>query len=193
MKNLAKTLCVVCLFATQTFAKSPADNVESVSAQPAQSQPQAQQADDCTYDFLNAKSALDQKSKDFLVVKKVVKNNKEKVLTQKAVFKKDKVKVEFTTGGCAHYGYSFTYSNLGQPEFTADQAFKKAIEMLKATPTTVEGQALTKTLIENLESAAMNKIFRPPNAAYDVPCGDAQCSLDASVKGQLKASYSFAL
>ena len=46
MKNLAKTLCVVCLFATQTFAKSPSDNVEPVSAQPAQAQPQVQQADD---------------------------------------------------------------------------------------------------------------------------------------------------
>lgn len=184
MKNLAKILCVMCLFATQTFAKSP---------EVKQAQPQAQQADECSYDFPNAKSALDAKSKDFSSVKKVVKNNKKKVLTQKAVFKKDKAKVEFTTGGCAHYSYSFSYSNLGQPEFTADQAFKKAIEMLKATPTTVEGQALTKTLIENLEVAAMNKIFRPPNAVYDVPCGDAQCTLDASVTGILKANYSFAL
>lgn len=149
MKNLAKTLCVVCLFTTQTFAKSPP--VEAT-----QTQSQAQQADECPYDFPNAKSALDAKSKDFSLVKKIIKNNKEKVLTQKAVF-------------------------------------KKAIEMLKATPTTVEGQALTKTLIEALESAAMNKIFRPPNASYDVPCGDAQCNLDASVKETLKASYSFAL
>lgn len=191
MKNLAKTLCVVCLFATQTFAKSPAAEVPQT--QPQARPDQAQQADDCAYDFPNAKSALDAKSKDFSLVKNVVKNNKEKVLTQKAVFKKDKTKVEFTTGGCAHYSYSFTYSNFGQTEFTSDQAFKKAIELLKATPTTVEGQALTKTLIENLESAAMNKIFRPPNATYDVPCGDAQCTLDASVKGILKTSYSFAL
>ena len=192
MKSLAKTLCVVCLFATQTFAKSPADKIEPAALQ-AQTQPQAQSSDECAYDFPNAKSALDAQSKDFSSVKKVIKNNKEKILTQKAVLKKDKTKVEFTTGGCTHYGYSFTYSNLGQPEFTADQAFRKVIEMLKATPTTVEGQALTKTLIEALAAAAMNKIFRPPNAVYDVPCGDAQCSLDASVKGQLKAGYSFAL
>jgi len=153
--------------------------------------PQAQ--DQCSYDFPNAKSALDQKSKDFLSIKKPVRNNKDKVLTQKAVFKKDKVKLAFTTGGCAHYSYSFTFSNLKQTDFMSDVAFQKAIELLKATPTTTEGQGLTKTLIEALEQSAMNKIFRPPNSNYDIPCGDAQCALDASVKGELTASYSFAL
>ena len=149
--------------------------------------------DQCSFDFPNAKSALDAKSKEFISITKVVKNNKDKVLTHKAVLKSGKVKLTFTTGGCAHYGYSFTYTNLKQNGFTADQAFKRVIELLKATPTTVEGQALTKTLIEALELAAMNKILRPPNETYGVPCGDAECELDAKVKGTLKASYSFAL
>lgn len=187
MRNLAKTLCVVCLMAAPVFAKSPAD----LAATSPNSH--TQQPDNCSYDFANAKSALDAKSKVYASVKKAVKNAKQKILTQKAVFKKNKATVEFTTGGCAHYGYSFTYARLGQAEFTSDQAFAKAIEMLKATATTVEGQALTKTLIENLQQAAMNKIFRPPNENYDAPCGDAQCSLDASTKGQLKVSYSFTL
>lgn len=149
--------------------------------------------DTCTYDFKNAKSALDSKSKHFVSVKKSVRDEQEKILTQNAVFKKGGVKLEFTIGGCAHYTYSFTYTNLKQKDFTADQAFSKAIELLKKTPTTKEGLALTTTLIEALESAAMNKIFRPPNSSYDFSCTDAQCNLDASQKGQLKASYSFAL
>ena len=187
MRSLAKTVCVIYFIAAPAFAKSPADNATTPS------QPQVQSSDECTYDFANAKSALDAKSKVYASVKKVVTNTKQKVLTQKAVFKKGKATVEFTTGGCAHHSYSFTYTNLGQSSFTSDQAFQKAIEMLKVTATTVEGQALTKTLIENLEQAAMNKIFRPPNENYDLPCGDAQCSLDASTKGRLKISYSFAL
>lgn len=186
MKNLAKTLCVVCFFTTQTFAKSP-------PVEASQAQPQAQQSDQCTYDFSNAKSALDAKSKDFSSIKKTTKSTKEKILTQKAILKKDRVKVEFTTGGCAHYGFSFTYTNLGQAKFTADQAFYRIIELLKATPITVDGQFLTQPLIQNLESAARNKVFRPPNSSYDIPCDDAQCTLDASVKGQLKVSYSFLL
>lgn len=175
MKKIITLICVALLTGANAFAEAP----------------QAQ--DQCAYDFPNAKSALDQKSKDFLLIKKPVRNNKEKVLTQKAVLKKGKVKLAFTTGGCAHYSYSFTFSNLKQNDFMSDVAFAKAIELLKATPTTTEGQALTKTLIEALEQSAMNKIFRPPNARYDIPCGDAQCSLDASVKGQLTTIYSFAL
>lgn len=195
MKNLAKALCVVCLFvAPQTFAKSPPKlKTPAGEIVLGQGQEQAQTADECAYDFPNAKSALDVKSEDFLSVKKPIRNNKKKTLTQKAVLKKDKVKITFVTGGCAHYNYSFTYSNLKINDWLPDVAFKHAIELLKATPTTTEGQALTKTLIENLESSAMNKIFRPPNSVYDVPCGDAECTLDASVKGQLTTTYSFAL
>lgn len=175
MKSFAKLFCVVLFVGANAFAEAP----------------QAQ--DQCVYDFPSAKSALDTKSKDFLSIKKPIRNNKEKILTQKAVLKKEKVKLAFTTGGCAHYSYSFTFSNLKQNDFMSDVAFTKAIELLKATPTTTEGQALTKTLIEALEQSAMNKIFRPPNSNYDISCGDAQCSLDASVKGELKTSYSFAL
>lgn len=190
MKNLAKTWCVVvCLFATQTFAKSPVLHKPVGETVLGHAQPN----DECTYDFSNAKSALDKKSDDFASIKNPVRNNKDRILTQKAVLKKDKVKLTFTTGGCAHYSYSFTFANLKQTDFMSDVAFQKAIELLKATPTTTEGQALTKTLIEALEQSAMNKIFRPPNSNYDIPCGDAQCSLDASVKGELKTSYSFAL
>lgn len=175
MKSFVKLFTVILFVGAYAFAEAP----------------QAQ--DQCAYDFPNAKSALDQKSKDFLSIKKPVRNYKEKILTQKAVLKKEKVKLAFTTGGCAHYSYSFTFSNLKQNDFMSDVAFTKAIELLKATPTTTEGQALTKSLIEALEQSAMNKIFRPPNSVYDIPCGDAQCSLDASVKGELKTSYSFAL
>ncbi|MES2802799.1 MAG: hypothetical protein V4654_09930 [Bdellovibrionota bacterium] len=175
MKKLITLICVALLTGANVYAEAP----------------QAQ--DQCSYDFPNAKSALDTKSKDFLSFKKPVRNNKEKVLTQKAVLKKDKVKITFTTGGCAHYSYSFTFANLKEKDFMSNVAFSRAIELLKATPTTTEGQALTKTLSEALESSAMNKIFRPPNSVYEIPCGDAQCSLDASVKGQLTTTYSFAL
>lgn len=175
MKQLITLICVTLLTGATAFAQAP------------------QTQEECQYDFPSAKSALDQKSPNFSSIKKPIKNNKQKILTQNAVLKKNKVKLTFTTGGCAHYGYTFTYSNLKYDSIMSDVAFTKAIELLKATPTTTEGQALTKTLIEALESSAMNKIFRPPNSIYDVPCGDAQCSLDASVKGELKASYSFPL
>lgn len=190
MKSLSPAFAVVlvCFFSSQTLAKpkgfKPAG--ETIIGL-------LQEGDNCTFDFQNAKSALDNNSDAFLSIKNPVRNNEKRVLTQKAVLKNGKVKVEFLTGGCAHYGYHFKFSNLKQKSFTADQAFRKVIELLKATPATVEGQALTKTLIEALELAAMNKILRPPNENYDIPCGEANCSLDVKTKGELKASYDFAL
>lgn len=149
--------------------------------------------ENCTYDFNAAKPALVKKTKQFASVKKAQRDEKEKLLTQSAVFKKSGVKLEFTIGGCTNYSYSFSYSNLKQKDFTADQAFKKAIDLLKKTPTTTDGKTLAANLIEALESAAMNKIYRPPNSSYDFSCTDAQCSLDASKPGQLTVSYSSSL
>lgn len=181
MKTWVKVLCVVFVCGVTVKASDSNTKVQS-------------QEDHCSFDFVNAKSAFDQNSKDFISVRKISRNEKDKVLRQRAILKNGKIKVDFTTGGCAHYSYSFNYYlNIKQKTFTSDEAFKKAVELLKATPTTAEGKAQTTTLIEALEQATMNKIFRPPNSIYDVPCGDAQCSLDASVKRQLKISYSFAL
>jgi hypothetical protein len=148
--------------------------------------------DECTYNFSAAISALDANSKEFKSVHKINRNEKEKYLTQSATFKNG-TKVIYTTGGCAHLSYSYTYKNLKQKTFTADQAFKKAIELLEKTPTIDNSTANKEDLIASLKSAAMNKIFRPPNQNYEIPCGDAQCNLDASKKNQLTISYSFAL
>lgn len=146
---------------------------------------------ECAYDFEQAKSALNEKSPQYKFVGKV--SIKEKTLSQKASFEDSDISVEFSESGCAHYNYSFHFSHLSQKNFTSDQAFAKSIELLKATPVTTEGADLVKTLVSNLQAAKLNKIFRPPNKSYDFPCGDAQCTLDASKKGHLVISYSFAL
>lgn len=151
----------------------------------------AKAEDQCAYDIEQAKSAINEKSPQYKSVGKV--SVKQKTLSQKASFEDSDISVEFSEGGCAHYNYSFHYSNLSQKSFTSDQAFAKSIELLKATPVTTEGADLIKTLVDNLQAAKLNKIFRPPNKSYDFPCGDAQCTLDASKKGHLVISYSFAL
>ncbi|AZZ35735.1 hypothetical protein CIK05_02605 [Bdellovibrio sp. qaytius] len=181
MKSFAKLFCVFLFVGANAHAQAPTPKATTP----------VPPASECPYDFANSKSALDQKSKNYSSIQKEVRNDK--ILTHKAILKKDGVKVEFISGGCAHYSYSFAYTNLKQTNFTADQAFKRVLELLKATPTTPAGKALAKTLIEALHTASMNKIFRPPNSSYEVPCGDAQCTLDATVKGQLKAAYTFAL
>lgn len=103
--------------------------------------------------------------------------------------------VRFQTGGCVHYGFSFTYPEvrLGNTDFASAAA--RAKELLKRTPVNGADESNVQLLIRALDSP-----HDTPAAGGEtyLECGDAVCSLlvkpdEADGTVTLTVSYDFPL
>ena len=146
-------------------------------------------SEDCSFNFKDFHSIIDNKSKKFKSIKPETKDEISKTVTQKAKLKSGE-DVLFIGGGCAHFSYSFNYSNLRIKSKKIQDLFKKAYDLLVSTEVV---KNYTNPLISSLDKALKAPIKKSKTEVYDLPCGDAMCSLDLSSKTSIKINYSFIL
>lgn len=104
---------------------------------------------------------------------------------------KNGVKITYQMGGCAHYAYSFTYENFGAEKLTEKKAILLLAEkLLRATP--VKDTSQSERFFQSMKEAGNSK-DKSESGILNLPCGDANCSIDVSEKGKLRIGYDFAL
>ncbi len=102
--------------------------------------------------------------------------------------------VTMTLGGCAHYGYTFSFSGIGVKPIknnNTKEKISRAISLLKNLDVTEKSQ--TNELIQALQSSTKTPPQTQGEGVYSLPCGDATCELVDSGINKIKISYSFAL
>ncbi len=151
----------------------------------------AQADDGCIFNFDGFRSPLDGQHYTVKRASPVVRDEVKKVLRQDVTLDNG-VKVEFSGGGCAHVGYSFTYSGFNQKPKNLDELVYLSLSLMVETPT-VQTDHLKDGWMRNLTISRRSKIVESSKGVYDVPCGDANCSLDTSVRGKISVTYDFAL
>lgn len=146
-------------------------------------------ADECSFNFKDFHSLLDQKSKKYKNLKPETKDEISKTVTQEARLRTGE-KLLFLGGGCAHVSYAFIFSNVKFKTKKVQEQFKKTHDLLKGLDV---APGYTDVLIKALADAMKRPIKRSTHDVYDLACGDAICNLDLSQKNSMKISYSFAL
>lgn len=139
----------------------------------------------CIFNFQEYQSPLDKKVKFYKSLEPAKKDMTRNLLTQTAILKTGE-ELQFSSGGCAHH--SFTYTYLGVKNGGND--FDRAISLLEKSPDN-EGNA--QLLMDALKDAKKKEVQKKSNNTYDLPCGDALCILDVSQKNRLQLTYDFAL
>ncbi len=147
------------------------------------------ETDGCSFNFSEFHSLLEQKSKKFKNMKPESKDEISKTLTQEATLRTGE-KILFVGGGCAHMGYAFVYSKVKVKGKKTQDQFKKARDLLIYTDIR---QGYKDSMLKGLEAVLKNPIKKSKTDVYDLPCGDALCTLDLSQKNSMKIGYSFAL
>lgn len=145
------------------------------------------QEDNCVFNFANYQSPLDAKAAAYKSLEKANKDMSRRLLTQTAVLKNG-VKLDFSSGGCAHHSFTYTFNQTRGVEGKSD--FDRAIHLLNKAPDN-EGNA--RLLIGALEDARRKNVKKSAQGTYDLPCGDATCILDVSQKNRVQLTYDFAL
>lgn len=140
----------------------------------------------CVFNFKEYESPLDNKNKGYKSIDIAKKDMSRNLLTQNAVLKTGE-NLEFTSGGCAHHSFTYTYTNL---RMKSGNDFDRAIGLLEKTPDK-EGNA--KLLIGALQDGMRKDVKKKPTGTYELPCGDATCILDVSQKDRLQLTYDFPL
>ena len=87
---------------------------------------------------------------------------------------KDGTVVEFETGGCVHYGFSFVYPGVQLPDRAFPAAAARAKALLERTPVLEDAKANLSLLVAAL--AAPQDTPAAPGETY-LDCGDAVCRL----------------
>lgn len=146
-------------------------------------------AEECSFNFKEFHSLLDQKSKKYKAIKPETKDDISKTITQEARLKTGE-KVLFIGGGCAHFNYSFIFSNVKYKTKKVQDHFKLAHDLLKNLDV---APGYTNVLVEAIAHSLKNPIKKNQHHIYDLACKDAICNLDLSRKNSMKISYSFAL
>ena len=86
----------------------------------------------------------------------------------------DGTEVQFQTGGCVHYGFSFTYPGVELTESRFEVAAAQAKQLLQETPVNDGAEPNVQLLIRALDAP-----HDTPGAEGEtfLECGDAVCSL----------------
>lgn len=117
---------------------------------------------------------------------------KEQSVTQTAVLKTGPT-VTYSMGGCHHYSYQFTYSNLGRDlsTMTKKEIAELVVRLLNDTPT--KGSKIyEKTIMIDAIQNSMSKGLITDTELV-LQCGDATCDIYADENGHLAISYIFPL
>lgn len=149
----------------------------------------AQADEPCSLDFAQFKSPLDSGSKEFKSVQPEKRDQEKRVVTQAATLKSGE-RVEFTGGGCAHIGYTFTFSNVKGVNKDPARNLRLALALLEKTPAE---PAKKDPLVNALKEALKKELNANGGSSVALPCGDASCDLEVQGKGALAITYSFAL
>lgn len=103
----------------------------------------------------------------------------------------DGTKVTYTAGGCAHYGFSFTFENIpGGVTTEPDDPFAYALELLDRAP--LKDTANTKILQRSLKEQQEKGYAAFENNKTEFSCGDAFCSLELAPE-HVTIGYDFAM
>lgn len=141
-----------------------------------------------------AKGAINKKSGTIVKFssKKKSDNRKGHFITEKATMG-DGWKVTYTAGGCEHIAQSYTFEKLPEEVDTdeKDKVLAFAAEMLGYVPV-VAGDTSKETLLKAIEDAKSSDADIQDGILI-LPCGDANCSIDASYEDKFTIQYDFAL
>jgi hypothetical protein len=101
----------------------------------------------------------------------------------------DGTRIAFTVGGCAHYAWSLVFHvRVTDPERRLDAAEA----LLRRTPM---GDPLAVDMADRIKNRS-RRAPRNPAGPWDIDCGDANCSVDATDDGttlRLEVGYDFPL
>ncbi len=110
---------------------------------------------------------------------------------QDQILLKNKVTVTYTVGGCAHYNISFKFQGTQLKKANASKKLSRAEALLKSL---VLNDNKEKSLFLKALAEAKKKKLTPAQAGeYQLPCGDALCTLTDRDNFEVLLSYSFAL
>jgi hypothetical protein len=145
--------------------------------------------DDCTLNFDATSALIDKDSKQLRSYVGIAKDTKAKIQMESVILA-DGHFLTATTGGCAHIGQVFYYSELGIK--SDEQAVDTMIKNLQATPTAEYGKGVKLLWLEGLKKWKA-KPTKSENKIIDFSDGDNQLSVGYDVDGLLRIEYSFAL
>lgn len=110
---------------------------------------------------------------------------------------KDGTEITYTTGGCAHYGYSFHFHGKEIRKTKSSEKLKRAELLLKSLELTnsEEKDLLLGVLTKAQEKVETKNTPKNPSDGLliNLPCGDAICYLEDRDNQEVKISYDFPL
>ncbi len=105
---------------------------------------------------------------------------------------KDGTKVTYVVGGCAHYDYGFTFQGPKIAKVADNQKIARAEKLLKNLELLENGEQ--SQLLGALKDAKAQKPANlDPQTEINLPCGDANCTLQDQGDQKVSISYDFAL
>jgi hypothetical protein len=104
---------------------------------------------------------------------------------------KNSIMVTYTTGGCAHYGYSFTFAGKKIDKVATSKKINRAERLLKDLELTKNEEK--DLLLRALSEAKKKKTKELPKGIFELPCGDATCFLEDKGNQEVQINYSFPL
>lgn len=143
----------------------------------------------CTLDFSKFHSPLISEDKAFRKIGPEKRDQENRTVTQAGTLKSGET-VEFKGGGCAHVGYTFTFSGVKGAAKDPAKNLRLATALLAKTPGGGEKKAV---LVKALEDALAKGASANGGSSLALPCGDASCDIEVLGPGKLAISYSFAL
>jgi hypothetical protein len=150
--------------------------------------------DDCTMDITNytekklkeRKLVFDKNSKD------IKKHLGSKLIIygfeERAVLSND-TEVQYTEGGCAHYGYTFSFKGKNILPLKDSEKIDRAIRLLTDLPPVAAAQA--SDLLRALEATRKLKEQKWSEGVIYLSCGDPVCELVDKGDGVVQIGYSF--
>ena len=138
---------------------------------------------ECALNFKEIHSLLDQKPSSYKSIEAEKSDEAQRMISQVAWLKSGE-RVRFTSGGCTHFTYSFSYTEFKKTKFKdALEQKNYALKLLEKTPS-IEASVLIKALKNTTE------LKQKSAGIYPLECGEAECTLDLSIKDKIKVNYS---
>lgn len=132
---------------------------------------------DCILQLEGLQAAFDTSIEGVTVIHPPILNKEEGHLSE-IIETENGQRISFQTGGCAHYGFSLTYQDIGvfYGESPAE-LIAKAEALLKATPLNKSFSPNIESILQSFRAAEEKKIhFSEGNFVY--ACGDATCAIE---------------
>lgn len=146
------------------------------------------QEDECNLDPKTLQGAIDIKSEEIASVEKDALSLENRSYHQIVVLKDGK-KIEYSEGGCAHFGYKFILHGYKASPNKMDW-IESGMNLLSLPIYNQHGDENSATLIESFSNPDLSE--EGPEESVGLPCGDASCELSIS-DGNLTVGYDFAL